>query len=218
MAGGITLLALMTFFLEVQVIVPIHGVVQLVSNGSRSLFLKRNIVWKIFVPFALLAPVGAFFSFHFLKRVDSPDVFLIPLTLIIIYVLFRPKNIPAIELGMTGFAFLGLIAGAFSPLVGATGPLLAPFFFRDDLSKESIIATKALTQTWTHLLKVPVFLGLSFPYHDYITLMIVMAVMATLGTRFGVHLLGRISEKFFRRLYKLALGLAALRLISKIVL
>lgn len=218
MAGGVTLLAIMTFFLEVQVIVPIHGSVQLVSNASRSVFLKENIVWWIFFPFALFAPLGSFVAYSFLKQIASEEFFLIPMALIIFYVLFRPKNVPAIRMGRFGFSVLGFFAGVLSPLMGATGPLLAPFFLRDDLSKESIIATKAVTQTWTHLLKIPVFLGLAFPYHDYMLLIGVMAVMATLGSRYGTYLLGKIPEDVFRLMYRVALALAAFRLLYKALL
>lgn len=218
MAGGVTLLAIMTFFLSIEVIVPIHGCVQLVSNASRSTFLRKNIVWKLFFPFALFAPVGSFFAYIFLKEVSSNEFLLIPMALIICYVLFKPKNMPALKMGSLGFSALGFAAGLFSPLIGATGPLLAPFFLRDDLSKESIIATKAITQTWTHLLKIPVFLGLAFPYQKHFLLIGVMAVMAILGSKYGTYLLGKISEDFFRLLYKLTLGLAALRLLYKVLL
>lgn len=217
MAGGVTLLAVMTFFLKVQVIVPVHGVVQLVSNGSRSFFLKQAIVWRIFTPFALAAPLGSFISYQFLKKAESAEIFLIPIILIILYVLFKPKRMPSIKLGVFGYGVLGLSAGLLSPLIGATGPLLAPFFMRDDLTKESVVATKAVTQTWTHLLKIPVFIGLTFPYEDYILLIFFMAMMAVTGTKFGLYLLGRVSEDLFRKLYKIFLGLAALRLITKML-
>ena len=36
MAGGITLLSVMLLFMEPLVAIPLHGVVQLVSNGSRT--------------------------------------------------------------------------------------------------------------------------------------------------------------------------------------
>ena len=50
MSGGIVLLSIMTFFLDIKQIVPIHGVVQLVSNGTRVLSLIKNVNTKIFLP------------------------------------------------------------------------------------------------------------------------------------------------------------------------
>ena len=42
MAGGITLLAIMLLYMEPLVAIPLHAVVQLVSNGSRSLIHRRH--------------------------------------------------------------------------------------------------------------------------------------------------------------------------------
>ena len=59
MAGGITLLAVMLLFLEPLVAIPLHGVIQLVSNGSRSWIqrdhVERSIVWHYALP---LLPMG----------------------------------------------------------------------------------------------------------------------------------------------------------------
>ena len=41
MAGGITLLSVMLLFFEPLVAIPLHGVVQLVSNATRS-FIQRE--------------------------------------------------------------------------------------------------------------------------------------------------------------------------------
>jgi uncharacterized protein len=102
------------------------------------------------------------------------------------------------------------------PLIGATGPLIAPFFLRDDLTKKEIVATKAIVQMFTHLLKVPLFISLSFSYEEYIFVIIAMVIGALLGTKWGVILLGKTSEILFRRIYTVALGLAAIRLLFKV--
>jgi uncharacterized membrane protein YfcA len=50
MAGGITLLSVMLLFMEPLTAIPVHGVVQLVSNGSRSIIqrehIDRGILWR----------------------------------------------------------------------------------------------------------------------------------------------------------------------------
>ena len=43
MAGGIILLSVMLLFLDPLVAIPLHGVIQLISNGSRTVtVVKRN--------------------------------------------------------------------------------------------------------------------------------------------------------------------------------
>lgn len=218
MAGGVTLLSFMTFFLSVQVIIPIHGVVQLTSNSARCFFLRKSIASGIFWRFFLGAPLGALGAYFVIKQAPSEKFFLIPITIIIFYVLLKPKFIPALKIPLWSFTLLGLVAGFMAPLIGATGPLLAPFFLRDDLTKEQIIATKAIAQSITHLLKIPLFLSLAFPYLDYAALIICMIVAAIIGSKIGVILLGHVSQLLFRRIYQLALWAAGIRLLFKLFL
>ncbi len=217
MAGGITLLSLMTFFMPMHHIIPVHGLVQLVSNGSRCFFLRANIVKKITLYFLLGAPFGVIAAFFLLSSITHQSFFYIPIILIICYTLFKPKKLPAIALPDYGFFFLGIVTGFLGPFIGATGPILAPFFLRDDLSKEEIIATKAVTQMFTHLLKIPLFIGLSFSYSEYRWVIVMMIFGAIVGTKLGVMLLGKTSEGLFRRIYKTALLLACIRLIWKLL-
>ena len=59
MAGGITLLAVMLLFLEPLVAIPLHGVVQLVSNSSRTWLHREHVDWSIVRRYALpLLPLG----------------------------------------------------------------------------------------------------------------------------------------------------------------
>lgn len=97
-------------------------------------------------------------------------------------------------------------------------PLMAPFFLRDDLTKEGIISTKSSVQTVGHLIKIPVFLSVGFPYMEHILLISILTIAAVIGTRVGVHLLGKINEKVFRVIFRSALFLAAVRLIYKVTI
>ena len=50
---------------------------------------------------------------------------------------------------------VGTISGLSSIFVGATGPLIAPFFLKGRFTKENIIANKAACQTISHIGKIP---------------------------------------------------------------
>jgi len=96
---------------------------------------------------------------------------------------------------------------------GATGPLLAPFFLRDDFDNEEVIATKAVCQTWIHLLKIPAFLALHFDYTPYAPMLAALVAAVIGGTYFGKHLLSMISKERFIFWFQLVLVLLALYLI-----
>lgn len=218
MAGGVTLLSIMALFLPWQQLVPIHGIAQLTSNSSRAFYLRQYIVWRIFLPFLVGVPLGAFVAVFLVVQLSSQQVPLLLIALLIFYVLFKPKKMPKIQIPAWSFVFVGVISGFLGILVGATGPLLAVFFLRDDLNKEQIIATKAISQFATHVIKIPSFLFLGFAYQEHWPLIVVLVVAALVGTRMGVFVLGKVNDRLFLWLYQTALFLAAIRILYKVAL
>lgn len=215
MAGGIVLLSFMTFFLPLNIIVPIHGVVQLVSNSYRTYLLRKNIRWPIFYYFCIGLPFGALTSIYLIKKIDNPKYALILIALLIFYVVFKPKKLPSLKIPYWSFSFIGFLVGFLGPLIGATGPAIAMFFLRDDLNKEEVVATKSSVQIAGHIIKIPTFLYLGFNYQDYTLLLIAMILMTFVGTRIGVKLLSLIRENHFRIVFKSALLIAAVRVLYK---
>ena len=59
MAGGILLLSVMLLYFEPLIAIPLHGVIQLVSNGSRSFIQRRFVAWELVWSYGvLLLPMG----------------------------------------------------------------------------------------------------------------------------------------------------------------
>ena len=104
------------------------------------------------------------------------------------------------------FRLVGLGAGTAALTVGAIGPLIAPVFARHNFVKERLIATKAVCQLATHIVKIPAFIllrDLDLPRLGALAL--VMIVMVIPGTLIGKRLLKGVSEKHFRIAYRVAL-------------
>lgn len=217
MGGGVLLLSLMTFFLPYKLIIPIHGAVQFVSNFSRSFYLRKHVRWDFFFSFLLGTPIGFFIAYNILKSIQKPEVFYLIIAFFILYVVFKPKRLPQYKLNKYGWFVLGILGAVQSAVLGATGPLIAIFYVRDDLTKEQIISTKALQQVVTHALKIPLFFSLNFSYIDHSPMIISMCLAALIGTYGGVSLLKKFDEKMFRKIFRLVLFISALRLIYKFV-
>ncbi|MAZ49623.1 MAG: hypothetical protein CME65_13770 [Halobacteriovoraceae bacterium] len=215
MAGGVLLLSAMTFFLDIKSIVPIHGVVQMVSNSSRCWYLRQNVRLDLFWPYLFGAPLGFVIAYFILENISDSHYLYLLISLLIFWALFKPKRLPEIRLKSYQWSILGVVAGLQSALIGATGPLLAVFFLRTDLTKEEIVATKAMQQLTTHFLKIPLFLSLSFRYQDHIYLIIGMALSTILGSFLGVKILKRVNEKNFQLIFRSLLFIAALRMLYK---
>ena len=83
----------------------------------------------------------------------------------------------------------------------------------DDFQKEEVIATKAMCQSLTHVLKIPAFIALGFDYLEHTALLAVLVVMVILGTLTGKKLLAYLDERSFERLFVAVLAVLALHLI-----
>jgi uncharacterized membrane protein YfcA len=218
MAGGVTLLGVMTALLPAPVVVPLHGIVQLASNWTRTWAFRKHVRWSIFFAFMVPAVLGVAIAANIWADLELTwfkawiGVFILAF---LVWRRYKPKlRHPPIW----SYAVLGLAAGLLAIFVGATGPFLAPFFLRDDFDNEEVIATKAVCQTWLHLLKIPAFLALSFDYTPYAALLVALAVAVIGGTYFGKHLLSRISKERFVFWFQLVLALLAIYLIVSTVL
>ncbi len=213
MAGGTILLSLMSLFLPFQLLVPLHGVIQLVSNSSRTVTLFRQISWRLILPYAAGLPFGVWVAINLIRQVENKEVFHLFIAGLIFYTLFKPKSWQKIVLPVPLFFFVGLCAGFLSPLVGATGPFLSPFFLRDELDKKSLVASVSMAQTLTHLLKIPAFLSLGFNYIPHLGFIAALSVAAFVGTYLGVRLLDKVNEKLFLKIFKVVLFVIACRLV-----
>lgn len=178
--------------------------------------MLKSHVNKVFLIFFLLGtPIGSIGAYYLLSSINDSSIYYLLLALLILYSLFKPKKLPAIVLSKSGWFILGVFASLLSPLLGATGPLLAVFYVRNDLSRQEIIATKASQQMFLHLLKVPIFLSLDFDYSKYLNLISVMVICVLIGTFGGVKALEKMNESLFRKIFRAVLFVSAMRLLYK---
>ena len=208
-----TLLAVMTLLVPAADVVPLHGVVQLFSNGTRTLLLLRHVHLKIFAIYLLPAVAGVLLgagiysagSLPWFKPAVGAFILLWLATL-----RFEPR---LGRLPLWTFAPLGLVVGLFASLLGATGPLIAPFFLRDDLSPEQVIGTKAAAQIVTHFAKIPAFVALGYDYEAALPVVMPLLVAAIFGTVVGRRVLAGLPQVLFRRLFYAVLALIGVRLL-----
>lgn len=213
MAGGVTLLGVMTALLPAPVVVPLHGIVQLASNWTRTWAFRKYVCWSIFFTFMLPAGLGVAIAASIWADLKLTWFRAWIGAFILFFLVWRKYKPKLRNPPLWSYAILGLAAGLLAIFVGATGPFLAPFFLRDDFENEEVIATKAVCQTWLHLLKIPAFLALSFDYGPYATVLAALVAAVIGGTYFGKHLLSMISKERFVFWFQLVLALLAVYLI-----
>ncbi len=209
MGGGIALLGVMAALMPAAHVVPIHGIVQLSSNTTRTLVFLRHVHWRIFLTYVVPATVGVYAAT--LVWAGSKLDWFKPVigVFILVFLVWRRYSPTLRNVPLWVYAPVGAVVGFLAIFVGATGPFLAPFFLRDDFEKEQVIATKAACQLCVHLWKIPAFIALGFNYiaHWDILAMLIAAVIG--GTYLGKHLLGKISEELFLVVFQVVLALVA---------
>jgi uncharacterized membrane protein YfcA len=122
---------------------------------------------------------------------------------------FDPEKIPVAP----RFTLVGGLAGLLGPVVGATGPLIAPFFLGLGLTRFELIGTTAACQATGHLAKIVLFGTDGFEFGAHAPLYLGMILAVVLGTSLGTKLLAHIPEDRFPVIYKTALTAVALRLV-----
>jgi uncharacterized membrane protein YfcA len=217
MAGGIVLLSVMLLYLEPLAAIPLHGGIQLVSNGSRAFIQREHVDWALARRYALLLlPAGA---------AGLPVAYALPASLtrglIGVFVLGATWRPGWLMLGThpeharpgLRFYMLGAVAGFLQVVIGATGPLIAPFFLNLGLTRQSLVGTKAACQTLGHLAKLVLFGIAGFAYQDFGLLLMTLSAAVVVGTWLGSRLLERVNERVFTLLFKGVLTAVALRLV-----
>ncbi len=199
MAGGMILMAVLASTLGVASAMMLHGAVQLTSNGSRAWFLRRHIVWRLFVPYAM-GTGGALALFTSLLFV--PDAGLVLILVGAFPILARlSRRLHGLDVTRPLTAVIcGFVVTAAQLLAGASGPLLDLFYIASPLSRHAIVANKAVTQAFGHAIKL-VYYGLIIGAGDALPgwLYAICMCAAVVGTRIGTRLLDRLNEETFRR-------------------
>jgi uncharacterized membrane protein YfcA len=204
-------------------VVALHGIVQLISNLTRSFVFRRFIRKEIVNQYLQGAILGLSLSaiiiftlIYFFKVESAKEIkieFLKPLIgIFILWFLFGKRH--KIKTEQPHFFGVGTLSGICTVFIGATGPLIAPFFLKGKLTKENIIANKAVCQAISHLGKIPLFiLFFKFNYLAELQVLIPLTIAVFIGTNVGKHILEFIPEKIFILIFRNALLIIAIKLI-----
>lgn len=200
MAGGMILLTIMLPFFPPTVLIPLHGSVQLVSNGFRLAINFKALDKSIFILAFLGSFIGAFFAEKVIWSVQG-EYYQLLLAVFIITITWMPKLRNSWNF-KGRFFVLGGFSSFASIVFGITGPLLAPFFLSEKLKPQQIVATKASIQFVGHILKLSIYAYSGFVFQKYFYILIPMIIAVILGTLVGKKLLFKMNEKLFKTIFK----------------
>ncbi len=201
MAGGMIFMGVLLAFLTVPQAMVLHGVTQLASNGWRSVLWRSSIDWRVFRGCAYGTFVALAF-FTLVQLVVPKAIALLVLGLTPFVALALPKDL-ALDVNKRGHPFLcGVVCNSLQLAGGVAGPILDVFFVRSNMDRRAVVATKASTQTLSHLVKIGYFgalvTGANRGTVDPL-LAAFMIVLAITGTSLARKILERMTDASFRQ-------------------
>jgi uncharacterized membrane protein YfcA len=203
--GGVLLLPVFVALFGLRVAVPVLTLAQLVSNGSRVAFNRREVNWSLVRHFAIgaapLALVGgllfAYAPLDGLTRVLGAF-----LLVLVAWRRFSPRPPRVSE---RSFIAVGAASGLGSALVGSVGPLTAPFFLAYGLVKSAYIGTEAASAVIMHVSKLAAYGTGDLLTLDVVALGAALAPATMLGAWAGKRTLDHVSDKLFVLLVEVGL-------------
>ncbi len=211
LGGGVAILAVLANLLPVAAIIPIHAVVQLSNNSSRTILNRSHVLWKLVGWFTLGALAGGVVAASVVVTLPRP-VLQLALGVFVLYSVFGPKP-TKLSFGRTGTVIGGALTTFATFFVGATGPLVAAILPYRDMSKHEVVATHGACMVLQHLLKIVFFGLLGFAFLPWAGFLVAMLVTGFFGSYLGRFMLGRIPEQKFVFVFRAVILLLAVRLV-----
>jgi uncharacterized protein len=160
MAGGMVLLGVLLNYFDVATGMILFSIIQFFANGWRVIQWRHYVLWRIFAWYL----AGAVISFAFMWSISLvPDKAMVYLALglmpFVVEVLPASMR-PNIEWRGVPF-FTGLVTTIIQILSGVGGMFLDIFFQKSMLDRKTTNATKAVAQTFSHVVRALYFGSLS---------------------------------------------------------
>lgn len=216
MGGGVLLLSIMLPMFPVNIVIPLHGIIQFGSNSTRVLISLKEIDGKVVTLFSHGALLGAILVIPVDMDLNT-DFISILLVISILVFTWIPLNRVILEF-KGKFFIIGIISSFLSSFIGSTGPLSAPFFLHSHLKKGCYVATKAACQLPVHLFKVLLYIFSGFILKDWIYYIIIALPVVFTGNMLGRFITQKVGGREYKFIVKVLITLISLRVFVKILL
>lgn len=196
--GAAVLLPLLVAFFGVKEAIPILTIAQLIGNGSRVYFHKRELNLKVVAYFSIGAIPAAVLGGYLFA--SAPIALLIRgIGLFLIFTVawrhWRAEKVSRFP--VAAFLPLGAVMSFLSALVGSVGPFMVPFFLAFGLTKSAFIGTEAFSTVIMHLFKIVAYRQNDLLGVHSLVIGLSLGPIMIFGSWLGKLILHRISERTF---------------------
>jgi uncharacterized membrane protein YfcA len=198
MAGGMVLLGVLLNYFDVPTGMIFFSIIQLFANGWRVVQWRRYVLWPIF-GWYLLGAVIAFGCMWMIAFVPDKAMVYLSLGVMPFVVEALPASWrPNIEWRGVPF-FTGVVTTIIQILAGVGGLFLDIFFQKSMLDRKTTNATKAITQTFSHVIRAAYFGSLAGVGDLKFVVWGPGIVLALVGAIAAPFVVERMSDHGFRR-------------------
>ncbi|MEO8287026.1 MAG: sulfite exporter TauE/SafE family protein [Chloroflexota bacterium] len=196
--GAVILLPVLVAVFGVRDAVPILTVAQLIGNGSRVWFNRRDLVLPVVGWFSIGAvPTALVGGFLFASAPLSALIRLLGVFLLLTVAWRHLRPGPPRKPPLKGFVLIGAVFSFLSALLGSVGPLLAPFFLAYGLVKGAYIGTEALATVVMHVTKLVAYGGAAVLTINAVWIGLGLGSVMIVGSLVGKRILERLPERLF---------------------
>ena len=199
MAGGMILMGILLAAVPLPLAMMLHGITQLASNAWRALLWRRHVEWRVLRGY-LYGALAMTALFAVLKLVVGKAVALVVMGFTPFVALALPEKLH-LNVERRGHASAcGVICTSLSLTAGVSGPILDVFFVRSKMTRHAVVATKAATQSLSHILKIGYFGAFVAVEGGRVHPLLgaIMVALAVAGTSLSRRVLERMDDRSFR--------------------
>jgi uncharacterized protein len=198
MAGGMVLLGVLLVYFDVTTAMVLFSIIQFACNALRAFQWRQFVLWPIFFRYVL----GAAAAFAVMRIVAFvPDKALVYLGLGLMP--FMVEVLPAAWRPNIEWRGVPLITGVLTTIVqfmaGVGGVFLDLFFQKSKLDRKTTNATKAVTQTFSHVLRAAYFASLNGVGDLNLWMCLPAILLAIAGTSLAPFVIERMTDHGFRQ-------------------
>ncbi|MFP3855262.1 MAG: sulfite exporter TauE/SafE family protein, partial [Anaerolineales bacterium] len=181
---------------------PVISLGNTINRPIRLMLFWQHINWRVtkyYVPGGIIGAVLGGYLF----ATASLEFLQIFIGLFLISTIFQYRfgeAEQAFPMKAVYFLPLGLVVSLFSALIGATGPVLNPFYLNYGLEKEPMIGTKTINSFLVGLVKLGTYSFFGALYGRLWLFGLLIGAMAGLASYAGKRILGRMDSRTFRLL------------------
>jgi hypothetical protein len=209
--GAAVLLPVLVAVFGVRDAIPILTVAQLIGNGSRVWFNRRELDWAVVGWFALGGvPLAFAGGLLFAKAPLSALTRILGAFLIAVVMWRHVRPGPPRRPPLRSFALIGAAASFLSALLGSVGPLMAPFFLAYGLLKGAYIGTEALATVLMHVAKLAAYKQGAVLSAPAILVGLALGPIMVGGSYVGKRVVDRLPEHMFVLLIEATMTAAGL--------